>query len=372
MHRLGFLDSLRGLAAVYVMLYHMVLLPQPKLALPQWAEPWVMMGGSGVTLFFVVSAFSLCLTMPRHIASTTPLKSFFVHRFFRIAPLFYFWLVVTYFRDAFVFHTLSSFGKVATSVLFVFNFVPGWQEGIVWASWTIGVEMLFYLLFPLIYFRCDTWIRKAALLLFLLFVYSCAQVLMLYGFADPALAARYLMFSIVKHLPVFVLGMLVFDAFTRLKREGNPRRDLGIACICGFLVVFSAAIGGRLQTAVVDSDYWTAVAYGLLLIGLWLAPLGFVVNRATAYLGKISYSVYLAHPVVILLLLPIYPRIYDWRIGTSLKFVIATAMTTAAVLCVASVTFKLIEEPGMRLGRRVLVRRPAAQPAIAEVVPVSE
>ena len=62
--RLDFLDALRGLAAAYVVVYHMILLPDPHLATPEWASKVAHAGGSGVMLFFVISAFSLYYTMP--------------------------------------------------------------------------------------------------------------------------------------------------------------------------------------------------------------------------------------------------------------------------------------------------------------------
>ena len=46
-HRLAFLDSLRGLAALYVVLYHLTVIPDPDLKLPRWASSWVLYGGSG-------------------------------------------------------------------------------------------------------------------------------------------------------------------------------------------------------------------------------------------------------------------------------------------------------------------------------------
>jgi pyruvate dehydrogenase E1 component len=48
--RLAFIDSLRGLAALYVLVYHLVLVPNPDLAMPGWIRPIIMNGGSGVTL----------------------------------------------------------------------------------------------------------------------------------------------------------------------------------------------------------------------------------------------------------------------------------------------------------------------------------
>src|SRR5205085_5138797 len=48
--RLEFLDALRGLAAAYVVAYHLLLLPDPHLVAPRWAEGFALSGGTGVTL----------------------------------------------------------------------------------------------------------------------------------------------------------------------------------------------------------------------------------------------------------------------------------------------------------------------------------
>lgn len=101
--RLEFLDALRGLAAAYVLVYHMLLLPQPNLIAPRWAEKFALNGGTGVTMFFIVSAFSLYYTMPLRLKERNPTFSFYLHRFFRIAPLFYFLIAATLVRDAWAF-----------------------------------------------------------------------------------------------------------------------------------------------------------------------------------------------------------------------------------------------------------------------------
>lgn len=97
--RLPQLDALRGLAALYVVLYHVMAMPDPDLQVPAAALPIVGMGGSGVVLFFVMSAFSLCMTWPRHVASGLPLRSFYLSRLFRIAPLLLVLLAVMVLRD---------------------------------------------------------------------------------------------------------------------------------------------------------------------------------------------------------------------------------------------------------------------------------
>src|SRR5688572_12152133 len=112
---LHFLDALRGLAAFFVIVYHMVLMPEPDLAVPRWGHLVAHNGGMGVTLFFVVSAFSLFYTMPLRLREPRPWVSFFVHRFFRIAPLFYLWIVLSLIRDKALFGVDHGLREVVAS-----------------------------------------------------------------------------------------------------------------------------------------------------------------------------------------------------------------------------------------------------------------
>jgi len=136
-----------------------------------WLSGLVAQGSSGVMLFFVVSCFSLFFTMPARLREARPIMSFFTHRFFRIAPLFYAWLAITCVLMVYVYHLPVTTAAVFQSIFFVFNLVPGNQGGIVMASWTIGVEMLFYAIFPLIYFRTHNLVQSASLVLLTLLAY---------------------------------------------------------------------------------------------------------------------------------------------------------------------------------------------------------
>jgi len=71
MGRLTFLDSLRGLAALGVVLAHFIGYASAHFGLPGLFEP-LAYGRYGVTLFFLISGFSLALTMPRHERTVTP------------------------------------------------------------------------------------------------------------------------------------------------------------------------------------------------------------------------------------------------------------------------------------------------------------
>lgn len=366
MKRLAFIDSLRGLAALYVVVYHMTLIPQPNLDVPAWVTAFVHTGGTGVTLFFIVSAFSLCYTMPSHQRQATPLASFYLRRFFRIAPLFYFMLTVTILRDKWIYGIGHSPKQILASVFFVFNLWPGQQDGIVWASWTVGVEMLFYLIFPLLY----RWVRDvaSAVVLFLLallaFILAQAVAVDLPVWSQASQLA-WIKASLLKHLPVFGVGMLCFFLFRRHEQGRLSAPSLGLALTMGALYTYAALLNGWCNNVLFETYYWQAVAYALLLLGLSILPLKVFVNRITEFYGEISYSLYLLHPVVVLALAPHYPRIYAALPGSGLAFFACLAVTYSSVTALAWLTYRFVEKPGIALGKRVYQRLAARRASLA-------
>jgi peptidoglycan/LPS O-acetylase OafA/YrhL len=92
------------------------------------------------------------------------LLSYGVSRFFRIAPLFYLLVLATWLYAFRRFGIRHGWDEIALSVTFLFNLVPGCETGVVRASWTVGVEMLFYLVFPFLFMWQASWGRRAGML----------------------------------------------------------------------------------------------------------------------------------------------------------------------------------------------------------------
>lgn len=87
MKKLPFIDALRGLAIFAVLIVHA---NQAVDGLPRWMNAILSQGARGVQLFFIVSAFTLFLSLSsRKSSEAKPILNFFLRRFFRIAPLFY-------------------------------------------------------------------------------------------------------------------------------------------------------------------------------------------------------------------------------------------------------------------------------------------
>jgi peptidoglycan/LPS O-acetylase OafA/YrhL len=357
---LDFLDALRGLAALWVILYHLILLHDPVLDVPRWAS-YAQVGGMGVTLFFLVSAFSLCYTWPRHQATGRPLTSFFVHRFFRIAPLFFALLLVSILRDRFFFGVTHGGGEVLLHLTFLYNLVPGRQESIVWAGWTIGVEMLFYILFPLIYRLADRLWKAIAAFVLLVLASEAVQASL------PALlgprASDYYHWTFVRHLPIFALGIVCYHAFEL--STGIPagkRRIRGSALLAAAAIAFVALQRVR-PDILIDRYFQSGIVFALLLFGLALEPTPLLINPLTRHAGKTSYSIYLTHPLLIVALQPVTTAIYASRAPLSAKFAAAALVLAAVVLPIAAVSYRFVEKPGIRLGKWLMgTLAPAQRP----------
>jgi peptidoglycan/LPS O-acetylase OafA/YrhL len=345
-------------------------MPSPALATHPVSAALLMAGGTGVALFFVISAFSLCYTMPRHARSGTPLLSFYLHRLFRIAPLFLVLLVFSIWRDGRGDHAGHSAGEIAANLTFTFNLFSGWEEGIVWASWAIGVEMLFYALLPPLAFAVRSlW---QAIAFFCLSVIAATWVwIVVMDRVDlgqvvkftPSQWTGYL--SLPFSMPFFAAGIVAAIVFRTVPGDRLPTRALlggGVVGVAALWVFDGVTDGFTIALRV----GWCFVLGAIVLVAA-VDPPRFLTAPVMRGVGRASFSVYLLHVPVILWLerRGVYGRLADW-FGPA-NYVVACVVTLAVVVPLALLTYQLIERPGMRLGGRGAIA--AASPRAVGYVP---
>ncbi|MDR3439131.1 acyltransferase [Telmatospirillum sp.] len=361
-NRLAFIDSLRGIAVLFVVLWHTVVLPSTIVKLPDSVFKFAMSGdgSTGVIIFFIISAFSLCYTMPMSTSGQVDVRKFYTRRLFRIAPLFYILLIVTIAQNnlfAFSFRFVRDF---LWNVSFLFNLSPGHQFGIVGASWTIGVEMLFYFVFPLLYV-ISRKTPNIVVMLFLSLIISSAFKAILSAFG---VVETFFTFSLIHNLPLFLFGVVAYNLYVHLDKI-NLSPAWAAAMTVGAVYGYFAIQSGKFNNIIFADDFpWKGILGVLIIIGLAVNPLKIFVNSVTQYIGKISYSVYLLHVFVINSLFPFYKWVYETHIGATLPISVAeifaylvSAMVTIVIsVAVASLSYRYIELPGIRLGRSLLQR----------------
>lgn len=145
--KLYHIDALRGIAALSILFYHMsgrmvsLFGQYPFQMLP---DRFIGLNMASLPLFFVISAFTLYLSLDNKSGEKNRFIKFYIRRFFRIAPLFYLLLVFVV-LDGIIQNRAPSWLEILSNFSFTFNLVPEYSGSLTIGGWTIGVEMLFYL-----------------------------------------------------------------------------------------------------------------------------------------------------------------------------------------------------------------------------------
>jgi len=111
-----------------------------------------------------------------------------------------------------------------------------------------------------------------------------------------------------------------------------------------------------------------AMAFAVLTVALALAPRSPFNNPAIRALGRVSFSAYLVHFGVIDLLGPAMPGVFALD-ATGFESVWRSALFVAAVVAVtwliSAVTFRVVEQPMIGLGKALCARLGPARPILA-------
>lgn len=347
-----FVDALRGIAVLLVILSHTPLAPSLTFL--------NVIGAYGVQLFFVVSALTLFLSMEaKHDSEARPVLFFFIRRFFRIAPAFYLAALFYLTKDGLGPAPFAPNGIHAWQILTTLAFVNGWFpdaiNAVVPGGWSIAVEMTFYLFVP-ICFRLITSLTRAAALTVTLAILGIAAnrfvaPILLAPFAeDRTLLVWFPQLWFPIQASVFPIGFIVFVLFTR--RSALPAPWSGMLT---FAAIAMLAVAPWLQVRMLPSPLLYALIFGLLCYGMSSGRSRILVNPLLCHVGKISFSVYLLHFWAISLVHGYLEP--AWReVSLPLQSLLFYAVTVAFSVATSTITFRCIELPGQVIGRFLIAR----------------
>lgn len=381
--KLLFLDGVRGFSALWVLLSHGLAYVGYK------SVPLISKGDLAVDVFMIMSGFLMCFHYYKR-ADREPWESahtwrtFYLRRFFRIAPLYYLLLIVAFaFNDFFAQHRefldtvypLQSFERkygsaenffsykymgatltnVFTHVTFLFGLLPKYSTATPLPDWSIGLEMQFYAFFPFIMLLLK-WLSCFWAALLLLGIGEVVQKLLHIlplsppGFAEPFPLPSFLFLK----LEFFIIGILLASAYTY--RNKKPALCIWSA---GLAVVLSAYKGGTIILAI-------SVLVTLLLfydqkndplrIAYFVAEINKILgNRVASFMADTSYSVYLLHTLIMppiaaaLIVTPGFVNLPGIaRIGLLLLGALPITYGLSWLL------FQCIETPGIVVGKKLI------------------
>lgn len=333
-NRLEFLDSLRGLAALMVACAHFI---ERTPLHNSFLFKYVNFGQVGVVCFFVLSGMVIPYSLKE---GKNAISGFFISRFFRLYPAYWFSVFLAAITFLFVTHKPLD-ARTLLSNLTMFQSLLR-SPDMFGVYWTLIIELFFY-------FSC-AFLFKINLLK------SKGSVFLIsIGLIAIAIAFSYVRYVLEKKVPVAIplaMSLMFFGSLWRSVSVGVATRSdikMCLAYLFTFLVALSPIClmsydkdyGNGENASSYIASYLIGITLTILLTTRLKLNAGFLV-----FLGSISYSVYLIHPFILEIA-------YKYtRMDTYFNAVIFFVYLAATVLS-AYLPYSIIERPAINFGHKL-------------------
>jgi len=368
-HELGILDGLRGLMALWVLVGHTCQYSAFK------SVPIIRSAHYPVIGFMLLSGF----LMTYHYIYRAPKEpwqqwrtwtTFYIRRFFRIAPVYYLLLIPAYLLAAnyerWSLTTCSLLGvpsfRAASAPIslqhlfyhltFIFGLLPQYHASLILPDWSLSLEMQFYAAFPFL------------MLIFLYFGWTALLLLCGGSFLLASSHSIGLMnlFMQPSPLPLGILWFVIGMLWAWIYLEKSARQNYWIA-LSLFLSLLSRDLNAILVTWTIC---WILFAHkGMALFGLADRIRQPLSGRIAHFAAEASYCVYLIH---LLLLIPIsYFIATHTHLSAPVRF-FACLLPTIVLTYAIAVCIRPLEKWGIRTGKLLVKHLGAADRSVAPPV----
>ncbi|MFS4430085.1 acyltransferase family protein [Chryseobacterium sp. S90] len=301
------ISFLRAFSVLAVLFYH-------------YKFHWFKSGFIGVDIFFVISGFLMTkIILSSFDKGSFNILDFYRRRIIRIIPALL-GLVVTFSLVIFFFlqpQIVNFFRSAFSSVLFFSNiyyylnngyFDSSSQYNFLLHSWSLSVEWQFYLIYPLILLllrKLYTTKKNSFIAVFLALAFISFGAMLIHSSYDPDFSF-YIFYPRAWEMMLGGLAFLLEDKMQHIPKKVKLVLALAsLSAIISFIFLFHASSWPSLYTTI-------PVFFTALLISLNYEFIAYK-NKVVTYLGNISYSLYLYH-------WPLYVLILFFEVDVSLKY----------------------------------------------------
>jgi peptidoglycan/LPS O-acetylase OafA/YrhL len=307
-------------------------------------------GHFGVNLFFVISGFILALPFAKRAFNQLPapdltsdLKRYYLRRVTRIEPPYLLSLIVI-----FLIHWeqrgdgLQFIPNLIASLFYSHGLAYGRESLINGVTWSLEIEIQFYLLVPLLVlmFRLRNAAARRALLIALIVGFGLLSQWVIY----PSGSAR-LGLTLFNFAHYFLTGFLLADLYLTGKLRGADKRLRWDA-----VTLMAAAAIIAVLSRFGHFYFLLPLMVGLLYAGFFLGRLSnaFVRMRWIVIIGGMCYTIYLYHILVISNLMAKTIPLASIARPFNLDFALQCLMILPVVFAVCAFLFVYTEKPFMR------------------------
>lgn len=328
-----YITGLRAYAALSVYLIHSGGFGLRELSV--FTNRIVDFGKFGVTVFFVLSAFTICMSIDK--SDKFEFRKYLIRRFFRVAPLYYAVLIVGFLlggSDYYLklFNVENNFSSLLLHFSFLNVFDYKNQNSIIGLEWSVPIEFFYYLIIPSVFFYYTNTNRIVKGFLVSSIITLLSSII--YQYFYPQLFFNW---SIFKYAFSFNFGILIYILFKKnilVNIKNNNLILILLFLILGMYILFDFEY----------KDLFVTVFTGVLILlfqNQSKVKKMFFENKIILFLGKISYSIYLIH------FLFLY-HLKDYLYSNNPVFILFI------VLIISAITYYVIEKTFIDLSSKII------------------
>lgn len=342
------IQAMRGIAAMLVVSWHTIYLEGQIKPGAMFVPRFFGFGGVGVDLFFVISGFVMATIIKDKFQQPGAVTNFLAHRITRIYPLYWFYtlLLVLFLSMYSIFsHKLITHASLIQSLLLWPQPPPSPVLGV---GWTLIYEMYFYFIIAFLLFLPE---RKflSALGVWMVFLIVSSH----FYFASPAMQV------VANPLACEFIAGCLLARFLFCTNKSSDSIVLILAMLVfllgfGIYIYFYAKIeiGGWFRVLLFGIPS-IAVIYSAVALELNGAKFPKVLNK----IGDASYSIYLSHVLVLLVM----KRILDFSfVQQPVPHFLVMIATFITVIYVGMFSYNYLEKPMMVYFRKLLTAKRTA------------
>jgi peptidoglycan/LPS O-acetylase OafA/YrhL len=358
--KLKYIDSIRGIAILMVILVHT---SQEIDGLRGILKIVSNYGQMGVQLFFIASAYTLCLSASRNINESQPLFKYAIRRYFRIAPLYYVG-ILGYFLLSLILSISNnreviipaqySFKNIASNLLFLHGFYRPGNNNIVPGGWSIGTEMAFYVVFPILYLIASKSQIKSFrnIILFILAGLVFSQIFLFNLSLKGTLIENnnFLYYNLINQITVFILGIGYYSLNLLPNLKHRWKIDLFGFIFFTYISIFLWRLNINYLFSLIP--FVSGLSFVFLME---IFRKNELLNRnIIVKIGKLSYSMYIIHFIFAHTLTGMIASRFVNHFGSEISLLTFYIISICGSYYFATLTEKYVEKPFIDFGKRII------------------
>ena len=339
------LNGIRAVAALSVLFGHMwAPFGDWGIGEPVFRMPWPC---APVTTFFVISGFLITYLLMNEVGKTgdVSIGKFYMRRILRIWPLYYGYMVIALI-------SVAAFKGEINSAAWFYTFFSGNIShaigiGIIplYHFWSLGVEEQFYAWYP--------WMVKYNKKHILYAV--CGLCVLWFGLKLGCYVAlgkglAYRIFAVTQFdcMMLGAAGAIMYYCGTEWFMQICSNRYVAIAA---WVLFFTSGLWTKYVPSPMTNEVIAIVSLLVIMAGLVWKPL--LENKVMNYLGKISYGIYVIHPVLLYvgarLMSGVLSQYEGFEIQGGVCFALIFVGVTGLTIGLAALSYKYFEMPFLRM-----------------------